>query len=174
MTAVAIAVFALLDLVGFLQGLAVVVGLAAVLAVGSSKRKDATIGDLEKALKGKDERLEETKAQLDGASRRADEAEKAGRRCSDEVIHWKAKYDEQERYTARGALETVAERLGSLEHTIVSAITNQGELILKNTELASNAVQALQRVAIDLEKIELRLAVTDPPKGDAGAEPAQN
>lgn len=151
------AFFAAFNLSTYLQAVAIATGLVVFIAVGRVKQKDAANADLETALAAKTERLKETEAHLEGASHRADEAETHARACSDEVIHWKAKYDEQERYTARGALEDVGERLASLQSTIVSAITNQGELILKNTELASAAVSALERVARDLEALEARL-----------------
>lgn len=131
------------DLGASLQAVTIAIGLAAALAVGRSKRKDAVIADLEKS----EARLEKS---LEGASRRADEEHERRRELERECATWRGKYEEQSRYTAREALETVAAELSVLRGAFGEALSAHGELILKANELAAastaNVIEAVNEL----------------------------
>jgi hypothetical protein len=131
------------DLATGVQTLAVLVGLATVMAVGSSKRKDATIKDFKDAL--------------EGASARADTEHELRRTAERQVSELAGKVDALERYAAPDAFKSIAHTLGGLEATMKTSIDTQGELILKNTELVAGSVAALERVAADLEALTERI-----------------
>jgi hypothetical protein len=145
-----IAIVTAATLEGTLQMVLVLIGLAAALAVGRSKRKDQIIGDLEKS----EARLEKA---LEGASKRADEEHERRRQCEKSIERWQARYEEQSKYTAKEAFEAVVGELGELRATLKTSIDTQGELILKNIEQASGAVSALERVASDIEAMTERM-----------------
>lgn len=142
-TIIGVAVAALAAAAGTLgetfQLVTLAVGLAVALAVGRSKRKDAIIADLEKS----EARLEKG---LEGAAARADREHERRRELEAECATWRGKYEEQSRYTAREALEQVIKELAAIRATFGEAITNQGELILKNTELAAGGLRELEHV----------------------------
>lgn len=142
-----------------LVGLATALGVG--LAVGRVKRKDATIHDLEKALEGKQERLDESKEHLAGAQKRADEEHEQVRACERRIASLEGELQEVRRYTAQGALgelkeiieratldaaernAAMSERQERIEKAIVGAVESQGELVLKNTELIARLLQHL-------------------------------
>lgn len=126
-----------------------IVVLVAALAVGRGKTKDATIKTLQDDNAALIGRVKTLGGDLEGASKRASDAEKHARQALDDVIHWRAKYDEQERYTAKGALETVGERLASLEATLITAYQGQSDLSLKIME---SLVKLDERVSTDARK----------------------
>lgn len=153
---------AVLDIATSLQLVGALIMLIGALAIGRTRQKDATIKDLESALKGKEERLEETQAQLAGASARADTERERRHDCENEIAARDATITELRQYTAKaalGELKGLAERLAleaatrhtqllehmnRNEHVIVTALSTQGDLILKNTALASAMAERLQ------------------------------
>jgi hypothetical protein len=126
---------ALISLADSVQLFGLVMLLAAGLAIGRSRRKDGTIADLEAAIRAQDVLIEVRQKELEGAQARGDREHEQRRECERRISHLEGEITTLERYTAQGALESVAERLGSIESVIVGAIQNQGELILKNTEI---------------------------------------
>lgn len=75
--------------------------------------------------------------ELRGASDRAEREHELRRGCERTIAHLQGEMKTLERYTAQGALETVASELHTTRTTIVGAIEAQGELVLKNTEILS-------------------------------------
>lgn len=143
-----------------------IIGLIALVAVafrvGSGKRKDATIADLEISLRAKLERITDLESQVQGASERADSAATQATEADKNFRELRGRYDELRRYTAQEAVThfermmqdhsiQVAERhalmlehLGKIDHTLSEALSNQGELILKNTELLARITERLE------------------------------
>lgn len=136
-------------------------GLAGAIAVGRVKRKDALIADLEKTAEQRAREVADLERTLEGAQQRANEEHDKRRECERKVARSEGELEEVRRYTARGALgelkdiiEHVAqqanernasmiERQERIERAVVSAIENQGELVLKNTELIARLLQHL-------------------------------
>lgn len=148
---------ALVDLATGVQLILAAVALAVAIAVGDRKRKDATIHDLEQANAAKRERLEELKEELFGTSVRADDEHERRRELERDVSSWEARYETLERFAAPQAFDAMVERLTAIDATIGVAISAQGELIQKNTELQARAIQALEQIGKDLEKLTQRI-----------------
>src|SRR4051794_28689218 len=119
-------VAAALELGQAVQWLAIAVGLAAAMAVGRSKQKDAALKDY--------------KIALEGASARADTEHEARRKAENEASTLRGKVEMLEHYAAPEAFKSLDHTLGQLRATVGGSISAQGELILKNTELVSRAV----------------------------------
>lgn len=115
----------------------IVVAIAVAFPVIRSRRKDATIRELIQALEAKDALIETLHADIEGLKTRAKRAEDDCHEIKLRANHWEARYHEQEKYTAQGALEQIGERLAGLQTAITTAFDSHGELIMKNAELLS-------------------------------------
>jgi ABC-type transport system involved in cytochrome bd biosynthesis fused ATPase/permease subunit len=82
-----------------------------------SKRKDATIKDLNDALEAKDKRLEESVTDVAEAKQQARQIEQAAAHCRDEATAWRSKYEEQSKYTAPEAIAAFVEMAKSTERS---------------------------------------------------------
>lgn len=136
---------------------------AAAVPVLRSRQKDATIETLKDSAGARMERIKDLEAELSGTAQRADAEHEKRRECERRISHLEGKIEEQAKYTAKEAFETIVSELASLRTTIGESISSQGELILKNTELQAQAVQTLERVANDLEVFADRLRCLSPP-----------
>lgn len=149
----AIALAAVLSLLTFDQwstaiGLAVVIG-GVIIAIPSRRSLAVWKGNAEADRR----RADGIQKDLEGAIARAATAEGEARRCSDQVIHWKAKYDEQERYTAQGALEQVAAQMAKLQTAIVTAIQASNDLELQTHAVLEDLNRQLKRNGDVLEQL---------------------
>lgn len=126
----------------------IAVAIAVAFPVIRSRRKDVTIRELVQAADSKDTLIEALKSDVEGLKVRAIRAEDNCRAAEIKAEHWEARYHEQENYTAKGALEQVAERLGGLEHVLTAAFASHGELILKNAELLAKLEDRLRQKPI--------------------------
>lgn len=114
-----IAVLATLDSVNaLLNVLTILVALAVAFPVIRSKRKDAVIHEQKQVIESHKNRLDALDADLIGACERADEAEEWAHKSETNAEHWRARYQEQEKYTAPEALELVAKKLGAIEELL--------------------------------------------------------
>lgn len=98
---VAVAVF---DLNLLLNVLMLVMAVVVAVPIVRSRRKDATIAELEKLAHGRGERIVDLEADVKGVQARADAAEDAAKGCQTEIATWRARYEEQSKYTAEGAV----------------------------------------------------------------------
>lgn len=115
----ALLLLAVLDDVNVLLNVfAVLVALIAAFPIIRSKRKDVVISEQGQVIESIKLRLEALEADLAGARRRADNAEEQARQAETSVEHWRARYQEQEKYTAPEALELVAKKLASIEELL--------------------------------------------------------
>lgn len=118
----------------------VVLILVALVPAAWSRRQKATIATLDEQnrsqgnlIRTRDREIEDLTKQLAGAARRADEAGEEVRECEKRIAHLEGELKTMERYTAQGALETVAERIGMLS----SGIASLGELVTANMAVLS-------------------------------------
>lgn len=100
-----------LDVNTVLNVLVLVVAALAAIPVLKARRKDAAIQDLETTLKAKDARLAEREADLKGAEARANQMEVATTHLREQLAAAEAKYEEQAKYTAKGAVTHMEEML---------------------------------------------------------------
>lgn len=152
--------------IDFVTSVQVVLGFAALtafVAVGSSKRKDATIADLEKAVETEERLHRQSRVELAGASERADHERERRHDCDKRIAGLEKQVETLLQYAAPEAFKEIIVSLGDMRTTIRETISSQGELILKNTELQAQAVQTLERVARDLEVFAARLRDLSPP-----------
>jgi hypothetical protein len=125
----------------------VILGMAGILGIPALKnrRKDEVIKEL-KGVAEANERyistLERDKeVVLKDRNSKAQEALEAERRAAG----CQAAYDELSKYAAPEALSDVRRQLVSLESAIVTAVSSQGELVMKNTEVLTGIKTLLER-----------------------------
>lgn len=155
-TLAAAAVFAV-SLGDIAQGLGIAVLLLTFLAVGRVKNKDNTIHTLEDecaAVKGllevRDKQLKGTQERADREHQKRTDAEAALSKCEGQI-------GELREYAAPQAFERLIQTLTRLESVIGTAIQEQGELVMKNTEVAATSVEILKSVTKDLAALADRL-----------------
>lgn len=117
---------------------ALMLAIAALVAVPlvRSRRKDGTITDLEKALHAKTELGDQLERDLAGATSRANVAKEASEHLRNELAAATARYEEQAKYTAEGAVL-------HLEHTLA--------------EHREQVAERHERILAALEKLTARL-----------------
>lgn len=113
-----------LNLVLNVVTVAIVIGAA--FPVLRSKRKDATIAELKESVDSKDERIGDLTAERDECKLKIRQFEQACGHLREELAELRGAYDQQSRYTAEQALETVLE---VLKHGDVSQRRRHEELM---------------------------------------------
>lgn len=104
----------------------VIAGLVAVPLV-KSRRKDGTIKDMEAAYEAACRRRDEALRDLQGATARANVARESSEHLRNELAAANARYEEQEKYTAKGAVTHMEEIL--IEHR--DQVAERHELMLE-------------------------------------------
>jgi hypothetical protein len=133
------------------QAVVLIAGALAVIAVGRSKRKDTTITDYKEAL--------------EGCRARADNEHELRVAAERSVSELTGRLQTLERYAAPEAFREIASALARVEAVMGTAIHEQGELVMKNTELVAGQTKVLERLADDLSRLAERL-------GSGGDRPA--
>jgi hypothetical protein len=101
----------LLDVNLLLNILTILIACAVAVPIMKSRRKDETIKDLNASLAAADRRLEDAQAEVAGAQVRANQMEEACKYAVKEQEKWHARYEEQRKYTAQGAVTHMEELL---------------------------------------------------------------
>lgn len=114
----------------------------AALPVIKSRRKDATIRDLEEAMTAKAALAEERAEQLR-------QLEQGCQHLKTEGAEWKARYEEQSRYTAESAITHFEELMDEHRGQVAE---RHGQLL----QLAQTTATALEGVCATLERLENR------------------
>lgn len=135
--AIIAALLALFTLSDVGQALGLIVVVVTFVAVGRTRAKDATIKTWRDNADAEHARADRLQDELTGAQERADREHDAARACERQVAHLEGEIKTLERYTAQEALTAVAAELKATRETIVGAISSQGELVMRNTEILS-------------------------------------
>lgn len=135
---------------------------AGAFGAGRSQRMRSTISDLTAALDAKDERLKELAEDIRLLGERASRAELRVVECEKAITGWEARYEELNRYAAKGAVERFEEMIRShdeavlgrhekmiahlarLDTVLSESQSANSELLLKSLEITSKVAQHLQ------------------------------
>lgn len=130
----------------------IVVAIAVAFPIIRSRRKDVTIRELSQSVDSKDTLLESLRDDIEGLKIRAKRSEDECHEVKLRAEHWEARYTEQARYTAEGALQTIGERLAAMEAVLGNAFSAHGELVMKNAELLTTLIEQMKQQAKDGKK----------------------
>lgn len=144
-------VFASASLGDYFTGLALVGAATATLAIGRVKNKDNTIHMLEDECAATKGLLDAREKQLEGAQKRADNEHLKRSEAQERCARLEGQLEELRPYGE--AFKELTSRLERTESVVGTAIMEQGELIMKNTEVSAQSVKALEHVSKDLGAI---------------------
>lgn len=134
-----------------LTGIALVGAAVATLAVGRVKNKDNTIDTLSDECAAMKGLLEARDKQLVGAQERADREHEKRIDAESRVAKCEGQIEELRPYGE--AFKALISRVERTEAVIGTAIQEQGELVMKNTEVAARSVEALESMTGDLKQL---------------------
>ena len=128
----------ILDIDTVLNIMILLVAALAAVPLMKSKAKDQTIKDLNDSLIAADRREDDLKKEVAGAQTRANAMEEACKFATKEKEKWEARYQEQSKYTAKGAVTHMEQLLVEHREQVAQRHEHMIDALDKLTEVLIN------------------------------------